>query len=150
MRQIKRGLPGAVLLLVMIPALAGCGYLASAGQLSGDDVLWSILSEAQARAMAGSALSAMSRGDFAGYSRDWAPAMKAAITEADFAAWRAGILQMTGGYLAINRAVLDRANTPGDVTWVFDVACEKGVFRYTLTFKKDDDKIAGAFLSNID
>lgn len=134
-------------LAVMGMLLAGCGSATGTSASGGSTPLpTSRLTEEQATKMANETLDAFNKGDFAGYSRYWDSAMKAAIKDGDFQSFRDTIVKGAGKFVSVAGAELVHAKTAGYVKWIFACTFEKSQMYYALTFKQDGDQVVGAYL----
>lgn len=129
----KLVLAAAVIALLVV---AACGS-APSGQVT------SALSEDQARAIAEEALTGLNAGDYAAWSRSWDDSMKAAIQEADFLAYREGVLAEYGQYVNIESVSLQPAKTAGNVRWDFVANFEQGKLLITFVFAADGQQVVG-------
>ncbi|HET7726193.1 MAG TPA: DUF3887 domain-containing protein [Candidatus Limnocylindrales bacterium] len=102
--------------------------------------------EARATEIATNALDALNRGDYAAWSRDWNDAMKAAIKEADFQAFRASVLEGLGRYVEIKGADYG-SYSPGTYRWTFTIAFEKGEGKLGFAFNAGDPRVGGLHTS---
>jgi hypothetical protein len=122
--------------LIVVLAIAACGS-APGGPVT------SALTEDQARAIAENALAGLNAGDYAAWSRDWDAAMKAAIQEADFLAYRDGVLADYGQFVSIEGVDLRPGKTAGNVRWEFLTTFDKGKLLITLVFAADGTHVVG-------
>ena len=133
---------------VTVIALAGLGLAASACGAAAPAAagpVTSTLTEAQAREAGENAFQALNSGDYAAWSRDWSAAMKAAISEQDFLAWREQVVQSQGQYQAITALELQPGLDERYFRWVYTLQFEQGSGRITLSFLKEDNRIVGVF-----
>lgn len=97
----------------------------------------SALSEAEAIVIAENALVALNAGDYAAWSRDWDDALKSAINEAAFLAFREQALQQVGRYQSILAVEMAPSPKAGHVRWVFTCQFEKAKVRLIMAFPQD-------------
>jgi hypothetical protein len=92
-----------------------------------------LVTEAEAVEMADAALIGLNDGDYDAWSADWSDAMKSAIGEEAFLAFREQVLSANGAYRSITDVALS--------------SVEQGTYRYTFTvaFEHGEDEIAFAF-----
>jgi hypothetical protein len=98
--------------------------------------------EAEATEMARSALEGYNAGDYARWTRDWSPAMKAAIPEA---AWRDGLDEAyatLGRYVSIDGVELVSFE-PGTYGYTFTVTFERKVATVRFAFVGDSPLVDG-------
>jgi hypothetical protein len=122
--------------VIALLVVAACGS-APAGPVT------SALTEDQARAIAENALAGLNTGDYAAWSRDWDAAMKGAIQEADFLAYRDGVLADYGQYVSVESISLTPAKTAGNVRWEVLANFEKGSLLITFVFAMDGQQVVG-------
>ena len=100
--------------------------------------------EGHATEIATNALNAFNAGDYAGWTRDWSAAMKGAIKEADFLAFRDQLIAAKGKFVAIERVDVG-SNKPGTYRYTFTVAFELGSARLGFAFAGDSASVEGVF-----
>jgi hypothetical protein len=105
----------------------------------------SVLTDAQAMAIAESALRAFNDGDYAGWSRDWSSTMKASIPEPAFLAFREGAMAGYGRYVAVERLELVPGARRGYVRWNATALFEGGRLRFGFAFASDGRLVEGVF-----
>lgn len=124
---------GATMLLALLSV--GC----SADQTGVE----SPVTEQEAREMAENALTAFNEADYVSWSRDWSDAMKAAIGEDAFLAFRDQFHSELGDYVAITEVSGAQGSDPGTYRWTFDVEFENGPYTMWLGFKEGSKLIEG-------
>jgi hypothetical protein len=117
--------------------------LAAACAPAADRPAASALSEAEATAIADNALAGLNAGDYAAWSRDWGAAMKAAIPEQAFLAFREDVLATYGQFVSIESAALKPAQQAGNVRWEFTTHFERGDLLFAFAFAETGEEIVG-------
>ena len=97
--------------------------------------------------MTESMLAAFNSGDYAAWSREWSPAMKAAINEQAFGQFRDQTLSSAGRFVSIESITSRPGQEPGVTRWESTVAFEKGRYVFTIAFKPGSKEIEGVNLS---
>lgn len=113
--------------------------LASAcGSARADDgKVTSVLTEAEATAIAENALNALNSGDYAAWSRDWDDSMKSAINEEAFLQYREQVLAQTGQFQSIISVEMTPSKRADSVRWVFTCQFENAKVRFIMAFPQD-------------
>ncbi len=109
-------------------ALAAVGLAAACAPAASGPVT-SALTEAEAAAIGENALAALNAGDYAAWSRDWDEALKSAINEEAFLAYREQVLEAAGR---------PRADS---VRWVLTCQFEKAKVRFIMAFPADGKRM---------
>ena len=78
----------------------------------------SVFTQVEAAALVENAMQGFASGDYAAWSRDWADAMKGAIPEDAFLAYRQQVIDGLGAYQSIESVVIAPSDTAGYVRWV--------------------------------
>ncbi len=128
--------------LVVLAFFLAVSTLAACAQPSA--AVASPVTENQAVEMAERALEGFNDGDYAAWSGDWSPAMKAAIDESAFLAFRDQAHALLGDYVEITGVTGAAGSDPGTFRWTFDVQFERGPYRMWLGFKEGSSLIEGA------
>lgn len=129
----------AIVLATLIVVLASCAPKSTEAT--------SALTRDQATAMATHALTeGFNGGSYDAWSRDWTPAMRAAIDEEAFLAFRARAIERYGEFRAIREAKLVPGTQPGFVRWEFLCEFDRQDVTLRYGFKPDGVKIEGAFM----
>lgn len=136
-RRARLGLIMGLLLLV----LAACGREPQPAT--------STLNEEQATAIGTAAMAGFARGDYAAYTKHWSAAMKSAISEADFLAFREQVLAENGNYVSISSVEMVPGQSAGVVRWVFTCTFEKATMQFAFAFEDGGDEIIGAFADKV-
>lgn len=131
---------GWMAMMVLVVMLAACSGSDSAGE-----TLSSALTEEQAAEIATSAMEAFNAGDYAGWSRDWSAAMKGAIGEEDFLAYREQVLAQLGEFQSIESITLAPGSSNGFVRWVAVTKFENGRMQFGFGFEEDGREVTGVF-----
>ena len=121
-------------------ALAAVGLAAACAPAASGPVT-SALTEAEAAAIGENALAALNAGDYAAWSRDWDEALKSAINEEAFLAYREQVLEAAGQYqetLSIDMSPSPRADS---VRWVLTCQFEKAKVRFIMAFPADGKRM---------
>lgn len=129
-----------VLLIVAVLASACGSTPANAGEVT------SVFTEAEAKAVADNALSALNTGDYAAWSRDWDDALKGAISEDAFLSYRDQVLGQVGPYQSILSVEMTPSKNADSVRWVFTCQFEKAQIRFIMAFPQDG-KLANTVLT---
>jgi hypothetical protein len=124
---------GAVVLV--ISAIAACGPAP----------LTSALDEPAARSLVEHALVGLDAGDYAAWSRDWSPSMKAAIGEDVFLAYRSQLMDDVGRYRGLEGLELVRGRNRDYVRWNAIAAFEGGRVRFGFGFHTGGTAVEGVF-----
>lgn len=134
MRTLKLALAGLML------ALTAVACAAPPAPVDGPQI-----DEVRATAVARSALEAFNTADYAGWSRDWSAAMRSAIPEDAFLAWRATAMEQLGSYVALG--VPQRSSRePGTYRWSFPVSFERGTATIAFAFVEGRTEVEGVFV----
>jgi Protein of unknown function (DUF3887) len=120
-------------IVALAAAIAACSSTAAAPATA--PVAPSV-DEAAATEIAGAALAAFNAGDYAGWTRDWDDAMKAAIKESDFLAVRDQLMASLGRYVSLGTPTLS-SRTAGTFRWTFPVTFEKASGTFWIAFRDD-------------
>jgi hypothetical protein len=145
---VRRRTIGSVLVLAAVALtalIAGCG---SSPADSDAEPASAAVNEQEASAMAEDLLAGFNAGDYAVFSRDWSPALKAGITEPGFAAFRDELMDTNGAFESISNVTLTEADTPGHVKYVFATEFDEGPVTVTITLQRDRDQIEGIFMES--
>lgn len=121
------------LAVVTLSLATACGPAPTSAPTSGDLVM----SEAAVQADAAQLLTGYNDADYAVFTAKWAPAMKAAISEATFKQFQAATMQSKGRFLGLGApapAMMKRADLEG---WQLDVQFEKGTWPVLLGYLRD-------------
>lgn len=129
-----------IVVAVLAVYLVGCGRSGPTGTQAS-----SALSQDEVAAIVEEAMQAFDRGDYEAWSRHWSQAMKGAIKERDFLAFRTQVLQERGRYIAVDSVELQPSRTSGFVRWVATVTFEGGKLRMVFTFPVVGTLIEGIF-----
>lgn len=121
--------------VVLLSTLGACG--------EGATPIESPVTEEQVTEMADRALEAYNTGDYADWSRDWSGAMKAAIDEDAFIAFRDQFHAVLGDYVRITAVTGSEGSASGTYRWTFDVEFENAPYRVWFGFRKDSPQIEG-------
>lgn len=128
-----------VLGMVLVTAVA-CG-----GRSGAEQPLTSALTQDQAAALAENAMQGFAAGDYDAWSRDWSAAMRGAVSEDAFLAYRQQVLDAIGAYQGVESVTIAPSNTAGYVRWVAVVTFEKGKMEFAFSFRQDGRQIEGVF-----
>lgn len=101
------------------------------------------VTEEQAVEMAERALEGFNHGDYALWSGDWSPEMKAAIDEAAFLSFRDQTHELLGDYVEITGVTGAPGSDPGTFRWTFDIQFEHGPYRMWFGFKEGSPLVEG-------
>lgn len=115
--------------------LAACG--------SGNGNVASPVTEEQATAIADNALRGFNQRDYSAWARDWSEAMKTAIGEEAFYAFRDQYHAELGDYVAIREATGAPGENPGVYRWTFVVDFENDAYQMYLAFKEGSPLVEG-------
>lgn len=119
-------------LLIIAVLVAGCGGApANTGEVT------SVLTEAEATAIAENALNALNAGDYAAWSRDWDDDLKGAIDEEAFLQFREQAFGQVGQFQSILSAEMAPSPRADSVRWVFTCQFEKAKIRFIMAFPQD-------------
>lgn len=105
----------------------------------------SALTEQEARSLVEHALSGFDAGDYAAWSRDWSPAMKAAIGAETFLAFRSQLTDAVGRYQGLESLELVKGSTRGFVRWNAVAVFERGRVRFGFGFAERAALVQGVF-----
>lgn len=119
-------------LLIVAVLVAACGSAPT-----DDGKLTSVLTEAEATAIAENALNALNSGDYAAWSRDWDDTLKSAINEETFLQYRDQALAQTGQFQSILSVEMTPSKRADSVRWVFTCQFENAKVRFIMAFPKD-------------
>lgn len=119
-------------LLIVALLVAACG-----GAPASDGEVTSVLTEAEATAIAENALNALNTGDYAAWSRDWDNDLKGAINEEAFLQFREQALGQVGQFQSILSAEMAPSTRADSVRWVFTCQFENAKVRFIMAFPKD-------------
>jgi hypothetical protein len=136
-RQLWRWI-GVVMFLLTAVACGG-------GSQVTEETAVSALSQAQATALAENAMQGFAAGDYTVWSRDWSPAMKGAIKEADFLTYRQQVMDTMGAYQSIESVTIAPSQNKGYVRWIVLTTFEKGRMEFALSFREDGALVEGVF-----
>lgn len=119
--------------LIVAVLVAACGSSAPAS----DGEVTSVLTEAEATAIAENALNAINTGDYAAWSRDWDDELKGAIDEEAFLQFREQALGQVGQFQSVLSVEMAPSPRADSVRWVFTCQFEKAKIRFIMAFPKD-------------
>jgi hypothetical protein len=103
----------------------------------------------RARQVSEAMLKALDAGDYAAFTRDFAPSMKGEVPQTDFNDLRTVIGGTSGKFKAIKDARSTSAdNNPGYVIYQITAQFEQESVILTLTFKNGSDKVEGFLLDS--
>jgi hypothetical protein len=105
----------------------------------------SALDEGAARSLVEHALGGLEAGDYAAWSRDWSPAMKAGIGADAFLAYRSQLTEAVGRYLGLESLELVKGQTRGYVRWNAVAQFEGGRVRFGFGFSERGTLVEGVF-----
>lgn len=128
---------GALLALVLAVAIAACSSTSSGSPVTEDE----------ARAMAEHMLAAYNDGDYQAWSRDWSEAMKDAIGEEAFLAFRDQTLAAGGEFRSIEAVEMRPGNNPGVTRWEFVTEFANGQYDFMIAFNEGSKLIDGVNLA---
>lgn len=134
-RQRVRRLAIGLTMVVLLSAVGACGEAATP--------IDSPVTEEQVTEMADNALKAFNTGDYAAWSRDWSVAMKAAIDEDAFNAFRDQFHATLGDYRGITAVTGSEGSAAGTYRWTFEVEFENAPYRMWFGFKEGSPQIEG-------
>ncbi len=126
---------GVLALFLALSILAACAQSSAA--------VPSPVTEEQAIEMAERALEGFNDGNYAAWSGDWSPEMKAAIDEASFLSFREQAHALLGDYVEIAGVTGAAGSAAGTVRWTFDIQFERGPYRMWFGFKEGSPLIEG-------
>lgn len=98
-----------------------------------------------ATAIASSAFEGFDADDYAGWTRHWSDAMRTAIPEEAFRAWRATVVERLGQFVSLGTPVLTSRQT-GTYRWSFPVTFDRGSATVGFGFAQDGNKVEGVFV----
>ena len=130
-----------VALIVWLGTAVACGGNSN----TTDQAPVSAFTQAQATALAENALEGFAAGDYTAWSRDWSGAMKDAISEETFWAYRQEVLNTMGAYESIESVTIAPSDTEGYVRWVVVTNFENGQMEFAFSFRQDDKLVEGIF-----
>lgn len=105
----------------------------------------SALTPAEATALVENAIQGFAAGDYAAWSRDWSDAMKGAIPEDAFLAYRQQVIDGLGAYQSVESVALAPSDTAGYVRWVAVVNFAQGQMEFAFSFRQDGRLVEGVF-----
>lgn len=117
----------------------------SAAQSAPKGLAVSALTEDEAIVIIDSAMKAFNTGDYATWSRDWDNAMKTAIKDADFQAYRSLVVDQIGAYISLDSVDILPGLNDGYVRWAAVAKFEKGRIKFIFGFLNDGREIKGVF-----
>lgn len=132
--------PGSRRLVVLALVLA-FSTLAACAQSSA--AVPSPVTEDQVVEMAERALEGFNDGDYALWSGDWSPEMKAAIDETAFLSFREQTQALLGDYVEITGVTGAPGSDAGTFRWTFDIQFERGPYRMWFGFKEGSPLVEG-------
>jgi hypothetical protein len=135
--------------LLIVLVCSGCASVAlSASTLVGttNEVLGAQLTPDAVGAIALNALEAWNAGDYAGWTRDWSPTLRAGVRSGDFEAFRDRYFDRYGSCFAIIRSDAGPSLRTGYVRWAFDVECRSGRLRFTFAFPEGSKQIESVYV----
>ncbi len=127
--------------LVVLALFLAFSTLAACAQSSA--AVPSPVTEDQAIEMAERALEGFNAGDYAVWSGDWSPEMKAAIDETAFLSFREQAHALLGDYVEITGVTGAAGSDAGTFRWTFDVQFERGPYRMWFGFKEGSPLVEG-------
>ncbi len=92
------------------------------------------------------ALEAWNAGDYAGWSRDWSPALKTAVRAGDFDVFRDRYVERYGSCFAITHSQANPSRRIGYTRWDFDVECQSGRLRFTFAFAEAGEQVESVYV----
>jgi hypothetical protein len=115
----------------------------TSGKPQGEAV--SALTQDEATAIVNNAMEGYIEGDYTAWSRDWSTAMKSAIPEANFLAFREQLTGQVGRLVSIGPVEISSGVNEGFVRWSTLCNFEKGQVRFSFGFANDGKMIEGVF-----
>jgi hypothetical protein len=134
---------GWIAFVALLLAAVACGG-GPAGETVGQGPV-SALDQEEATEMAENAMDGFHAGDYAKWSRDWSDAMKGAINEDAFLAFREQLITAKGEYQSIESVTIQSSPNEGYVRWSVVAQFENGQMRFNFTFPQDGRLIEGVF-----
>lgn len=126
--------------LAFIILLAACGSRAQT-----DPTPVSALTPQEATALAENAMQGLKNGDYAVWTRDWSAAMKGAIDEEGFLAYRRQLTEDMGAYQSLESVNMAPGLNKGYVRWLVVANFEKGQVEFAFGFRQDGKLVEGVF-----
>jgi hypothetical protein len=135
----KAALPIVLILGLLLAACSG----AAPSEAPSDST--PAVDESRAVDIATDAFTAFNEGDYSGWSRDWSDAMRSAIPQEAFEAWRASVLDELGRFVSLG--IPERSERqPGTYRWSFPVTFERGAATIGFAFAGGGNRVEGVFV----
>lgn len=127
----------------IVVAVLGAILAACAGTQASFSVDSPRLTTERATELAHGAIEAFSRCDYAGWTSDWADALRAEVAEADFAVYCRGYVAAHGSLDGIDSPERAAAETAGYVRWQVVARFDAGPVTFAFVIKADGELVEG-------